>query len=319
MKKNVLLIGVVLLVLNACASASKADRKREGDNSGQNTQMTPQDEEKMTAEVLPQMKKDYPTLSDPALQKYITELGNKLVKASHLEGKPYHYNFTIVDVDYVNAFALPAGTVFVTAPLISMAENEAELAGVIGHEIGHVIARHSAERMDQAKKEQTGNILTAAGVGLLGGVAGYALGSKLCKNGDKLCMAKATLAGGAVGAGGTLLVQKYFFMKNGREDEMEADRIGFRIATKAGYDKNAVGTFYEKLLQMEKSRKNGNDNAAMKFVADAMSTHPPSDERVAQMKEMARESSLGKGISDTSHFERAKKIVKEYSQKKSQK
>ena len=312
MKRSLVLVVIAALFLNACASAGKADRKREGDNRGQETQMTPQDEAKMTQEVLPQMQKDYPALNNPALQKYISELGKKLLKASDLEGKPYHYNFTVVDVDYVNAFALPAGTVFVTAPLIAMAENEAELSGVIGHEIGHVIARHTAERMEKAKKEQTGNILTAAGVGILGGVAGYALGSKLCKQGDKMCMAKAALGGAALGAGGTLLVQKYFFMKNGREDEMEADRIGFRIATKAGYDKNAVGTFYEKLLQMEKARQGGSENAAMKFVADAMSTHPPSDERVVQMKQMASESPLSKGTVDTRSFEASKKEVQSY-------
>ncbi len=312
MKRSLILVLVVAVFLNACASAGKADRKREGDNKGQETQMTPQDEAKMTQEVLPQMQKDYPALNNPALQKYISDLGKKLVKASDLEGKPYHYNFAVVDVDYVNAFALPAGTIFVTAPLISMAENEAELAGVIGHEIGHVIARHTAERMEKAKKEQTGNILTAAGVGILTGIGGYALGSKLCKPEDKMCLAKATLAGAAVGAGGTLLVQKYFFMKNGREDEMEADRIGFRIATKAGYDKNAVGTFYEKLLQMEKASKKGNENAAMKFVADAMSTHPPSDERVSQMKQMAAESPLGKGTVDTKIFDASKKEVQTY-------
>ncbi len=312
MKRSFVLVLITAIFLNACASAGKADRKREGDNKGQETQMTPQDEVKMTQEVLPQMQKDYPALNKPALQKYISDLGKKLVKASDLEGKPYHYNFTVVDVDYVNAFALPAGTVFVTAPLIAMAENEAELAGVIGHEIGHIIARHTAERMEKAKKEQTGNILTAAGVGILTGIGGYALGSKLCKPGDKMCLAKATLAGAAVGAGGTLLVQKYFFMKNGREDEMEADRIGFRIATKAGYDKNAVGTFYEKLLQMEKASKSGNDNAAMKFVADAMSTHPPSEERVTQMKQMATESSFGKGTVGTKIFDTSKKEVQTY-------
>lgn len=312
MKRSFILVLVVAVFLNACASAGKADRKREGDNKGQETQMTPQDEVKMTQEVLPQMQKDYPALNNPGLQKYISDLGKKLVKASDLEGKPYHYSFAVVDVDYVNAFALPAGTIYVTAPLIAMAENEAELAGVIGHEIGHVIARHTAERMEKAKKEQTGNILTAAGMGILTGIGGYALGSKLCKPEDKMCLAKATLAGAAVGAGGTLLVQKYFFMKNGREDEMEADRIGFRIATKAGYDKNAVGTFYEKLLQMEKASKKGNDNAAMKFVADAMSTHPPSDERVAQMKQMASESSLGKGTVDTKIFDASKKEVQSY-------
>ena len=308
MKSALLFVLLSAVLVSSCATSSKA-RYREGNNQGQETKMTVEDEKKMTAEVLPQMKKDYPELGDPKLQKYVSDLGHKLVAANHLEGNPYHYTFTVVDVNYVNAFALPAGTVFVTAPLINMAENEAELAGVIGHEVGHVMARHTAERMEKAEKEKTRNILTAVGGGIIGAGAGYLAGSKLCKQGDKMCLAKATLGGGAVGAGATLLVQKYVFMKNSREDEMEADRIGFRVATGAGYDKDAVGTFYEKLLQMEKSQ-GSNSNAVMKSLSDAMSTHPPSEERVMQMKQMASESKLGPGIKDTKNFEAAKTEVK---------
>ncbi len=78
---------------------------------------------------------------------FFTDHGN-------LRGNPDNYHVTVVDVATVNAFALPAGQVFVTAPLIALAASEAELAGVIGHEVGHVMARHTAERMYVREKEQ---------------------------------------------------------------------------------------------------------------------------------------------------------------------
>lgn len=108
----------------------------------------------------------------------------------------------------------------------------------------------------------------------------------LCADGDSACLAKAALIGAAAGAGGGLLVQKFKFMANSREDEMEADRIGFKLAVGAGYDKDKVGKFYEKLLQMEKNTRKG-EGTIMKNLADAISTHPPSEERVKQMNEMA--------------------------------
>jgi predicted Zn-dependent protease len=83
-----------------------------------------------------------------------SDLGAKIVRANKLDGNPYRYNFTVVDVPDINAFAMPAGTIFVTRPLIAAASIEAELAGVVSHEIGHVSRRHSAERMYAMEKAQ---------------------------------------------------------------------------------------------------------------------------------------------------------------------
>jgi len=252
------------------------------------------------------MRKDYPAAQDSELQSYITQIGRRVVNGSRLDGNPYRYNFTVVDTPTVNAFALPAGTIFVTAPLIAMADSEAELAGVIGHEIGHVKARHAAERMEKAKREQKKTLLYTVGGGILGGVLGYGVGRMACKENDKKCLQKAAELGAMAGAGGGLLIQKYKFMANSREDEMEADRIGFRTAVSAGYDKDHVGRFYDKLLQMEKqSKKSG--NKVLSGLADALSTHPPSDERVAQMREMAAQSARKSDATvSTSSFDRMK-------------
>lgn len=299
------------MLLAACASKNKT-RYREGDNAGQATAMTVQDELRMTQEVLPEMKKEYPAINNPELQAYVSRLGNKIVDANQLRNNPYNYTFTAVGVNYVNAFALPAGTVFVTAPLLAMADSEAELAGVIGHEIGHIKARHTAERMDAAKKSQNKSILFGAAGGVLGGAAGFGLGKLLCKPQDKSCLAKATVAGAAAGVGGGLLIQKFAFMANSREDEMEADRIGFRTALNAGYDKDNVGLFYNKLLEMERAHK-GEANPLMASLSDAMSTHPPSQERVNQMNQMSSEANNVVGAKVSSkEFEKAKTMCKEW-------
>ena len=275
MKKHILVLAALLLVSSLSCAPTNSSRYREGSNVGQETNLTVQDEERLTQEALPKMTKDFPSAKNPELQKYISHLGMKIVKASNLEGHPYHYTFTVVDVADVNAFAMPAGTVFVTAPLIALASSEAELAGVVAHEIGHVVARHAAERMYAMEKAKNKTWLYAAGGAVVGAAAGIGLGVLLCDRGDAACLAKAAAIGGVVGAGGGLLAQQYTFLVNSREDEMEADRIGFKYAVAAGYDKNEVGKFYEKLLQMEKG--GGKSDGVVKSLSDALSTHPPSD------------------------------------------
>jgi predicted Zn-dependent protease len=273
------------LLLAGCASAKKT-RYREGDNTGQETSLTVNDERKMTREYLPKMEKEYPRHPNARVQRYITSLGNDIVAANNLGGKPYNYNFRVCKAKMVNAFALPAGTVFVTAPLIQLAKSEAELAGVVGHEIGHIQARHTAERIDAANKAQTKSILYGIGGAILGGAAGFALGKAVCKKEDKECLRRISMYGAAAGGAGGLLISKFAFMANSREDEMEADRIGFKTSLNAGFHKDHIGLFYNRLLEMEKKHQ-GKQNAVMRTFADAMSTHPPSEQRVSQMREMA--------------------------------
>ena len=307
MKKTVIFF-VLLAFIISCAP-TQSSRYREGSNVGQQAGLTVADERRLTEEALPKLKQEYPPAKNPELQKYISNLGMKIVRANNLEGNPYNYNFTVVDVENVNAFALPAGTIFVTAPLIAMTANEAELAGVIGHEVGHVMARHAAERMYVMEQEQNKTWLFAAGGGIVGAAAGFGLGTLLCADGDSACLAKAALIGAAAGAGGGLLVQKFKFMANSREDELEADRIGFKLAVGAGYDKDKVGKFYEKLLQMEKNTQKG-EGTIMKNLADAISTHPPSEERVKQMNEMAANMPAIKNpVISSPDYNRAKQVA----------
>jgi predicted Zn-dependent protease len=308
MKKTVALFFLLIVVVNTACAPTSASRYREGSNVGQETHLTVADEQRLTKEALPKMLKDYPAANNQELQKYISDLGMKIVRANELEGNPYTYTFTVVDVPDVNAFAMPAGTIFVTAPLIAMAENEAELAGVVAHEIGHVVARHTAERMYAMEKAQKKTWLYAAGGAVLGAVVGYGLGRALCDEGDTACHARVAAGGAVVGAGGGLLAQNYTFLVNSREDEMEADRIGYRLAVGAGYDKQQVGRFYERLLEIEKNAKKSG-NPILRSLSDAMSTHPPSEARVTQMKELAVADPAAKGIINTISFTRARQAA----------
>lgn len=294
-------------LIASCATPAKT-RYREGDNTGQSTSLTVADEKKMTQEVLPQLKKDYPAFKNSEAQSYIQNLGLRIATRNGLEKNPYAYNFTVVDSPHVNAFALPAGTVFVTVPLIAMAETEAELAGVVGHEIGHIQARHTAERMDKAKKEQSQSWKYAVGGSLLGGLLGYGLGRLACPPKDDKCLRKATEMGVGAGVAGGLLIQKYGFMANSREDEMEADRISFRTSVKSGYHKDYVGLFYTKLLKMEQQSRSQQPQL-LKSLQDALSTHPPSQERVSQMKAlMAEEPLKTNALVSTRSFDQIKSI-----------
>ncbi len=311
MNKFILLLSLILVV--SCSSKS-SDRYREGNNAGQKSALTVEQEKQLTKEALNDMKKEYPPVNHPSLQAYITKLGQKLVHANKLNNNPYTYQFTVVDTPVVNAFALPAGSVFITTPIIAMAESEAEIAGVLGHEIGHVTARHTAERMYVAKKEQSKTIMFGAIGAAVLGTAGYYASKKLCDPNDLECKAKMIGGGAAIGAAGGLFVQKYAFMKNSQEDELESDRVGFRYATNAGYDKEKVGDFYKKFLAMEKNAKKG-QNAAMSWLSDAMASHPSSDQRVSQAQEMKSVIKTSGGVSVTNEFFKMKKVAQEMVEK----
>lgn len=152
--------------------------------------------------------------NDPAAAGYVASIGGRL--AATTETPSLGFTFTLLDSPIVNAFALPGGFVYISRGLMALAGDEAELAGVLGHEIGHVVARHSAQRQSQA-------MLANLGVGLLGAVAG----------GES-----SQLAGTVAG----LYLRSY-----SRDQELEADMLGIRYLRRAGYDVNAMASFLERL------------------------------------------------------------------------
>ena len=192
---------------------------------------------------------------DPALTKYISSLGNFLAKTS--ETPDQKFTFTLLDSPVVNAFALPGGYVYTTRGLLALANDEAEIAGVIAHEIGHVTAKHSAERYGSTL---TANIL-AAGVGILTGSG---------------------QAAQAVGTAGAVAVQSF-----SRDQEFEADLLGVRYLSRGGFDPNGMGDF---LTQLQSSSRldaeiAGNPGRADQF--NIMQTHPRTADRIQRAIQQA--------------------------------
>lgn len=189
---------------------------------------------------------------DPALQAYVNEVGQRLAKVADPRNVQYH--FKVVDVPEVNAFALPGGYIYVTRGLLASANSEAELAGVLGHEIGHVVERHAAKQLTRAVGMQ---LIT---LGLM-----------------------AASPGGREHMGEWAMVSSQLFnqilLGYGREAEFQADEMGVRFGRKAGYDPRRMGLFLRYLRIME--RLHGNQFHA--FEAD----HPDTNLRIVKAESLA--------------------------------
>ena len=185
---------------------------------------------------------------DAELQRYVGSLGQLLARAS--DRPNLQYTFTVLDSPIVNAFATPGGYVYITRGLLALANNESEVAGVLAHEIGHVAARHAAERQSQA-------VLAS----LPGLFAGVLTGS------DALA--------GAVGSGGAAYLQSY-----SRDQEYQADLLGVRYLSRTNYDPYGMASF---LGQLEADDRLDAEIMGRPEMADQfsiMSTHPRTADRI---------------------------------------
>ncbi len=180
-------------------------------------------------------------IDDPVIAEYVNRVGQNLVRNSDAK---VPFTIKVLDSEEVNAFALPGGFFFVNSGLILKADNEAELAGVMAHEIAHVAARHGTRQATR------GTIVNYASIPLIfvGGWAGYAI-----RQG----------AGLAIPLG---------FLTFSRGFESEADMLGLEYMYKTGYDPTAFVDFFEKIQTLEK-RKPGT-------LSKVFSTHPPTDDRI---------------------------------------
>src|SRR5215510_13848023 len=192
-----------------------------------------------------QVEKESKLLKDPVVEEYVNRIGQNIVRNSDAK---VPFTIKVIESEEVNAFALPGGFLYVNTGLILAADDEAELAGVMAHEIAHVAARHGTE---QASK---GQLLNFASIPLIfmGGVGGFALRQ----------------------AAGFLIPMQ--FLQFSRKDEAEADYLGLQYLYKTGYDPGAAVSFFEK-LQAKESAKPGS-------VSKMFSTHPPTGDRIAMSK-----------------------------------
>ena len=184
----------------------------------QRVNMTTQDEIMMGLQAAPEMAQQFGGLHpDEQAQQMLDDVGQKIVAESAASQTDYQYDFHLLaDPETVNAFALPGGQVFITAALFERLQTEGQLAGVLGHEIAHVVARHSAEHIAKAQLME----------GLTGAAIIAAYDPENPSSAQRAQMAAVV---------GQLVTMKY-----GRDDELESDRLGVRFMSDAGYDPHAL-------------------------------------------------------------------------------
>jgi len=192
-----------------------------------------------------QFSSDFGPVQDSNLNRYVSQVGNKMAASSHRSHMPY--SFRVVNATYVNAYAFPGGSIAATRGIMLSLENEAELAALLGHELGHVNARHSAEQMSKGQLTQA----VVGGVSVLAGTQSAALGD---------------LAGqlGQIGAGALLASYS-------RDNEREADALGMAYMAGAGYGSQGFIGLMDMLNSMSKHRTTTVDLL--------FATHPMSQER----------------------------------------
>lgn len=219
--------------------------------------MSVDEEKRVGSEQFPSLVKEFGgEYQDARLKGYLTSLGNEL--ARHSETPDMKFTFTLLNSDIVNAFALPGGFVCVSRGLMALCQDEAELAGVVGHEIGHVVARHSAQRYSTGMAANIGLMAAAVGLSVLGaGQAGQGLMN-------------------AAQYGAQAFLQSY-----SREHEMEADLLGHRYMTRSGYGPEAMVNFLASLRKhsMIQARMAGLPEGTVDQ-QDMMATHPQARERI---------------------------------------
>jgi len=198
---------------------------------------------------------EYGVYDDPKLQAYVDSIGQALARVSHLPN--LDWKFTVLDDPTVNAFAMPGGYIYITRGILAHLNSEAQLAGVLGHEIGHVTARHSARQITQQQ-------LASLGLGVA---------SILSQTVQQYSQAAQTALG-------------LLFLKYGRDDENQADELGVGYATQAGWDPREIPATYQTLGRV--GAKSGQS------LPTFLSTHPDPGDRQARTTELARAAAAGK-------------------------
>jgi len=224
--------------------------------------MSPEKEKAVGAKEHPKIIEQFGGVYDaPELGFYVARIGGKL--AGYSELPDLDYTFTILNDQKVNAFAVPGGYVYITRGLLAIATDEAEMAGVLAHEIGHLVARHTAQRYSATMATNIGLQV----LGVLGSVAGAPTGT-----------------GQLASYGAHAALQSY-----SREQELEADRLGVRYLSRAGYDPDSMTGFFHKLQAHTKlqAAMRGEKDRSENF--NIMSTHPLTSERISAAERLATE------------------------------
>ena len=219
--------------------------------------MSPSQEMEIGAEEHPRVMKEFGgAYEDAEIRRYVTSLGRFLASSSEMPDLPF--TFTVLDSPVVNAFALPGGYIYVTRGLMALGNSEAELAGVLAHEIGHVTGRHTAQRYSQA-------VVASIGVNILSILVDNPALSNL------------------VGTGAQL-----YLLGFSRDQELEADRLGIRYLARTGYDPMAMRSFLSQLEAESALSGRIAGKEGVEQVPDLFRSHPRTAERITQAAQEAR-------------------------------
>jgi len=213
-----------------------------------------QDEVQMGAQTAAQVNAQLPMLNDATVNSYVNSLGNSIARRT--SRSDLDWRFAVVNSEIINAFAVPGGYIYVNRGVLTNASNESELAGALGHEIEHVVRRHSVKQMEKA---QGANL----GVGIACAL------TNVCQSG---------VGQAAIQVGGTAV-----FARFSRADEVQADEGGFYNVMNAGINPRGMLTFFEKLLAEE--QRSGGKGAASAWFAD----HPGTQDRIADIQRLLSE------------------------------
>lgn len=225
------------------------------------TPLTPQQEAALGAQAAPGLTEQFGGgVENQQLQQYVTNIGQRLAAETEAYFPQLEWEFTLLDSPVINAFALPGGKVFITRGLAEKLTSEAQLAAVLGHEVGHVTAQHTARRVGQAA-------IFNAGLA----VAGLAVGAA-DENSDLRQVGQYALP--ALAVGGNLIILKF-----GRDEEAQADYLGMRYMSKLGYDPRA------QLQVMEILKAASGPSGQPEF----LSTHPLPDTRIQRIEDLLNE------------------------------
>jgi predicted Zn-dependent protease len=204
----------------------------------------------------------YRLLRDPALTRYVALVGNAV--AAQSDRPDLRYYFGVLDATEVNAFATPGGFVVVTRGALTLMRDEAMLAGVLAHEVGHIALRHHVETIKAQKRKE---------LAILGLQEG-------------LSQTRVAPFSGAISSAADSLAEQVVLKGHSRAEESEADRVGFQYAARAGYDAAGLREFLAALLQ-----RGGRDASVSRF----FSTHPGLDERLGEQDRLLQERGTGAG------------------------
>ena len=233
---------IMLLLLKSCATNPVTGKK-------DFMLLSKQQEVAMGREADPDIVQFFGLYEDPQLQRFIDEKGQEMAKVSHRSD--LKYEFKIVDSPVINAFAVPGGYVYFTRGIMAHFNNEAEFAGVLGHEIGHIAARHSAQQYSKAMAAQLG----------------LAVGSIASETFRQF----ADVAQTGVGL---------LFLKFGRDAERESDRLGVEYSTKIGYDAHEMAGFFNTLQRKQ-------EQSGQESIPNFLSTHPNPQDRYRTVNKLA--------------------------------